>query len=629
MNKTFSSMNLNACLQEALASVNFTTPTDIQEKVIPFLLQTPHAHIHGQAQTGTGKTLAFGLPILERIDKNSKYPQALIVAPTRELALQTHDSLLPFAKACNVRITTIYGGVSIEEQIRTLSRGVQIVIGTPGRINDHIKRRTFDTSKIKTLVLDEADIMLDMGFREEIDIILDRTPESKEIWLFSATVKSGIQDLLSTHMPDAHTFRVSKQNIGTTSIKQFYSIAPSRERTNVITRFIEANPDFYGFIFCQTKILTSEVAEQLSLRGFHVGALHGDLSQSQRTYVIKSFRQRTISILVATDVAARGIDIADLTHVINYSLPEDLESYIHRIGRTGRAGKEGISISFIGKSEVRSIKMLEKKFSVTINPINPPTLADISAKRLEVLATHWGTLTDIPLTHTHTHNQRIEHDIKDKILALTTSYDEESLKLLLVNYVFETHFKDLLSQKETAPQQPSFENQPRGESDVHEIALSVGSDDDITEAMVLDAIIEHAKLAPEDIRKIRVIKRKTFINVPSAASASVIDALHAIKIEGRRLDPKRTYDEENREQRSGSRYGDDRGGSRSSGRGGYGRSDDRGGESRSEGSRGGYGVMQFLDKLNPQGLLNNPKWLIGIVLHERSARFVYFAPVCN
>ncbi len=264
---SFKDLNLSIETQQTLEKLNFTEPTDIQAKAIPLLLSKP-MDFHGQAQTGTGKTLAFGLPLLERIDKSNRFAQALVVAPTRELALQICDSLKPFAQAAQISITTIYGGSSMEEQIRNLKRGVQVVIGTPGRLNDHLRRKTLDIGTIKTLVLDEADIMLDMGFKEEVEDILRHAPKNREIWLFSATVKSGISDLMAEYMHDTQTVKVAKKTADAAMTQQFYCVVPMRQRLPALQRFIESATDFYGFVFCQTKILTSEIAEQLIRAGY-------------------------------------------------------------------------------------------------------------------------------------------------------------------------------------------------------------------------------------------------------------------------------------------------------------------------------------------------------------------------
>lgn len=390
----FLDLGLEPKIQSTLDSLGFTIPTEIQQKAIPLLIKSERIDFHGQAQTGTGKTLAFGIPLLHKIDASKKFTQALIVAPTRELALQICESIKKVAQNSGISIEPVYGGMSMDEQMRLLKRGVHIVVGTPGRLNDHLRRGTLSLAQSHTLVLDEADIMLDMGFRDEVDEILRFTPKDRQIWLFSATVKTGINDLIRQHMKDTVSVRVSKQQIANQSTKQFFCVMPSRSRLQALCRFIESEPDFYGFIFCQTKILTSEVTEKLMQRGYKVGSLHGDMSQSQRNLIIKRFKQNNLKIVVATDVAARGIDIADLTHVVNYSMPEDHESYIHRIGRTGRAGKEGIAITFINKNDVKVIQMIQRKFNVLINPIDVPSMGIIIQSRVKQAETYMAQLQE-------------------------------------------------------------------------------------------------------------------------------------------------------------------------------------------------------------------------------------------
>ncbi|KKR96363.1 MAG: DEAD/DEAH box helicase domain protein [candidate division TM6 bacterium GW2011_GWE2_41_16] len=579
---TFQSMTLlKPAVQETLARLGFTTPTDIQRKAIPYLLATSHAHMHGQAQTGTGKTLAFGLPLVQRIDTSSRKTQALVVAPTRELALQIYEALKPFTDALSISMTAVYGGVSLEDQFRKLSSGQQIVIGTPGRINDHLKRKTLVLDHLKTLVLDEADIMLDMGFREEVEIILNKSNRDKEIWLFSATVKSGISDLMRTHMPDTHTIRVSQKGIGTTTVKQFYCIAPIKERVDALARFIESAPDFYGFIFCQTKLLTSEIAERLSQKGFPVGALHGDLSQPQRNFIVKKFKNRDITIVVATDVAARGIDIADLTHVINFSLPEDLESYVHRIGRTGRAGKEGIAISFIPKSEIRTIRILEKRFSVTIQPILVPSLKDITMQRLNALYKKFNIISEMSADHQYTANTELETLVKENLNNHVSTYSPEILRQLFVSYLFEASFKELLKQSDIAQHAQNNHHSDELDSSICEVSLGVGSEDGLSQEELLQHIIDKG-FNPEDLKKVRVIRRKSFVIVGIDHCARLIELLKFDELKGRRLNPRKEMAREEfdgGDRRGGDRFQRSEGG-RSS-RGGY----SRGGEGR---SGGGY-----------------------------------------
>ena len=278
MTPTFKDLLLAEPIQGVLETLGFTQPTEIQHKAIPLLLEAKKQDFHGQAQTGTGKTLAFGIPLLHRIDASKKNPQALIIAPTRELAVQIKDSLKPFANAMGLKLEAIYGGVSMEGQTQALRRGCHIVVGTPGRVNDHLRRKNLRIEAAQTLVLDEADIMLDMGFREDIEQIMSFAPNNREIWLFSATVKGGITALMRSHMKDTVSVRVSQKQVAGSNTKQYYCMAPGRTRLRVLSRFIESAPEFYGFIFCQTKILTGDIAEKLIRLGYNVGALHGNMS---------------------------------------------------------------------------------------------------------------------------------------------------------------------------------------------------------------------------------------------------------------------------------------------------------------------------------------------------------------
>lgn len=515
---TFKDLNLHPDIQAALDKLGFTQPTEIQKKAIPLLNSATKINFHGQAQTGTGKTLAFGIPLLERIDLTKKIPQALVVAPTRELAVQIYDSLNKIARDLGVTMSVIYGGVSMEEQIRALKRGVQIVVGTPGRLNDHLRRKTLNPENIKTLVLDEADIMLDMGFKEEVDEILNVLPKSREIWLFSATVKSGINDIIKKHMQETVSVRVSPQQVGTAKTKQYYCIVPFRHRMHAVTRFIQSAPDFYGFIFCQTKILTSEVAEELIKRGYNVGALHGDMSQAQRNLVIKKFRNKELTILVATDVAARGIDVADLTHVINYSIPEDLESYVHRIGRTGRAGKEGIAITLISKSELRSISAIERQFGVKISPIDIPSAKDLVESKITEAKNYISILPEeIPA-------------IDKPLEAIISNLSTDALKQLAVNLL---HFKFLSNLD--LEDIPFTHVDAQSQDQIQEISIDKGSEDGVSREDVTQFLLETDAVKHDQIKSIRVLKMRTFVKLAADCTPNLLLALRDKPLKGRRV----------------------------------------------------------------------------------------------
>lgn len=522
---SFKDLNLSLETQQTLEKLNFTEPTDIQAKAIPLLI-SKSMDFHGQAQTGTGKTLAFGLPLLERIDKTNRFSQALVVAPTRELALQICDSLRPFAQAAHISITTIYGGSSMEEQVRNLKRGVQVVIGTPGRLNDHLRRKTLDISTIKTLVLDEADIMLDMGFKDEVEEILRHAPKNREIWLFSATVKSGISDLMAEYMHDTQTVKVAKKSSDAITTQQFYCVVPMRQRLAALQRFIESATDFYGFVFCQTKILTGEIAEQLIRAGYNVGALHGDLSQAQRNLVIKRFKSKEISIVIATDVAARGIDIANLTYVVNYSLPEDLESYVHRIGRTGRAGKTGTAITFINRSESRAISIIQKKFNFTISPIDVPSKEQIVASRLKIAQEYLAQVSESHIQH------------HEELKSLVAQLSAEELRDIIEKMVYDKFIKTIDQEENisfsSTPRDNNFESGSGNSHGLQEFCLGVGIDDGVTREDVVEYLTATQLITADQIAKIRIIKRKTFVEVPAATAQPLVNALANTSLAGRK-----------------------------------------------------------------------------------------------
>ncbi|MFA6065561.1 MAG: DEAD/DEAH box helicase [Candidatus Babeliaceae bacterium] len=577
MKITFKDFNMMPEIYQVIEKLGFTEPTEIQSKAIPALLAADKVDIHGQAQTGTGKTLAFGLPLLHRIERANRSTQALIVAPTRELALQICDSMRPFAQALGLVVEPVYGGMSMEEQIRALKRGVHIVIGTPGRLNDHLRRKTLSLKDIKTLVLDEADIMLDMGFKDEIDEIMQYAPTTREIWLFSATVKAGISTLMNAHMKNPISVRVSKTNVGTPTTKQYFCVLPMKQRLNALCRFIECSSEFYAFIFCQTKILTSEIAEQLARRGYNVGALHGDMSQAQRNLVIKKFKNKEITILVATDVAARGIDIANLSHVVNFSLPEDHESYVHRVGRTGRAGKEGIAITFVGKSETRFIQMIQRKFNIQISPLEVPSRDAIIKGRVAQAAQYL----------VHINEQSVTNAPHAAIKDMLDSYSEAELRTALMYILHEKFLSSILKEEEISFS-PARATSSEFEKTVQECVLSVGADDGLTSTEITQYLTETGLITEELIQKIRIIKRRTFVEVPVGCASALLDALRNTSLAGRNTRFAFVEEDENQQQRRNSGGGDFNNRRRSSGGsnnrryGGYSETRNSGGYERSD-----------------------------------------------
>jgi ATP-dependent RNA helicase DeaD len=377
----FEALGLNAQLVQAITDLGFENPTPIQEKAIPVLLSGTTDFV-GLAQTGTGKTAAFGFPLLQLIQVDQKHPQALIVCPTRELCLQITNDLESFKKhSKGIYTEAVYGGTSITMQIRNLKKGVQIVIATPGRLIDLIERKAIDLQKVKYVVLDEADEMLNMGFREDIDFVLKNTINRESTWLFSATMPPEVRAISKNYMDNPKEVTVGKKNTANVNIDHQFYVAAAHHRYETLKRLVDFNPGMYGIIFTRTKADAQEIAERLVKEGYDIEALHGDLTQQQRDKVMGRFRQKSIQLLIATDVAARGIDVEGITHVINFELPDDIEVYTHRSGRTARAGKTGICISICHSRETFKIKQLERITNAQFHKLDIPTGKDVCRKQ--------------------------------------------------------------------------------------------------------------------------------------------------------------------------------------------------------------------------------------------------------
>lgn len=379
---TFKELGLKQEVLDAVASLGFVEPSPIQQEAIPQLLETERDLV-GLAQTGTGKTAAFGLPMVNQVNFNSKTTQGLVICPTRELCIQISKDFQSFSRNFRgANIVPVYGGASVETQIRQLNRGAQIVVATPGRLMDMIKRKRVDLSKVQYVALDEADEMLNMGFKEDIDAILDNTPYEKQTWLFSATMPREVVRIAKNYMEDPIEITVGTKNAASKNIEHHFYKVNDRDRFHGLKRIIDFEPNIYGVIFCRTRRETSEVADKLMKSNYSAEPLHGDLSQAQRDRVMKAFRNKDIQLLVATDVAARGIDVDDITHVINYNLPDEIESYTHRSGRTARAGKKGTSILLLNNREVNKLRFVEKIINSKIEQKKFPTGKDICERQL-------------------------------------------------------------------------------------------------------------------------------------------------------------------------------------------------------------------------------------------------------
>lgn len=383
---TFDHLGIREDILKAIKELGFETPMPIQEMVIPHLLEKD-GDVVGLAQTGTGKTAAFGLPVLQRIDYSKEIPQALIIAPTRELCLQIAGDLADFAKYIdNLRILPVYGGSSIESQIRSLKKGVQVIVATPGRLIDLIKRSVVNLSDIHTVILDEADEMLNMGFLDDINEILSYVPSERKMLMFSATMPKEIAGIAKQFMNNPVEFVAGTRNEGAKNVKHIYYLVKAQDKYLALKRIADNNPNIYGIIFCRTRKETQEIADKLIADGYNADCLHGDLSQAQRDFAMKKFRDHNTRLLVATDVAARGLDVDDLTHVVNFGLPDDVAVYTHRSGRTGRANKTGVSIAILHSREKGKLKIIEKKIGKTFELKQVPTPEHIIEKQLYNLA---------------------------------------------------------------------------------------------------------------------------------------------------------------------------------------------------------------------------------------------------
>ena len=381
----FEKFGINEDIVKSISELGFEKLTPIQEQSIPVLLSGNRDFI-GLAQTGTGKTFAFGLPLLQLLDFNSKKTQALVLAPTRELCVQIANDIEHYAKYMqDVKIVAVYGGASIDGQITKIKKGVQIVVATPGRLNDLIRRGKINITEIGYVVLDEADEMLNMGFQEDIDSILENTPKEKQTWLFAATMPDEIHHITRKYMKNPFELTVGKKNTAAENIEHIYYVVHERDRYTALKRVVDANPDIFAIVFCRTKNETQEIAEKLIKDGYNADSLHGDLSQAQRDKVMKHYRERSLQLLVATDVAARGIDVNDITHVINYQLPDETEIYTHRSGRTARAGKYGISISIINTKDIYKIRQIERLLNTKFTYAKVPGGVEVCEQQLIAL----------------------------------------------------------------------------------------------------------------------------------------------------------------------------------------------------------------------------------------------------
>lgn len=384
---TFNDLNLSEPLQRAICELGYVSPSPIQAEALPILLGEPTDFL-GLAATGTGKTAAFSIPLLERIDAKVKNVQGLILCPTRELANQVAGQINLLGKHKAIKAAAIYGGASFGDQVHGLKHGSQIVVGTPGRVIDHIERGTLKLGALHTFILDEADEMISMGFKDELEQILESVPkDNTNTWLFSATMGREVRGIADTYLQKPQKVQINKTEILSSNVEQFFYVTQESNKAEILCKLIDAAEDFYGLIFCQTKLLVSELAQYLSQKGYRVDCLHGDIEQKNRERVMQAFRDKKVKMLICTDVAARGLDVKDVTHVVNYSVPRELDSYVHRIGRTARSGKAGIAMSLITPSQRRIVERIEFMTKSRMKPGRIPSSRDIGIKKVSALLT--------------------------------------------------------------------------------------------------------------------------------------------------------------------------------------------------------------------------------------------------
>ena len=518
----FEQLGLDEPILRAITDMGFETPSEIQQKAIPTLLEDDTDMV-ALAQTGTGKTAAFGFPLLQLIDTDSKLTQGLILSPTRELCLQIASELKNYAKYLpKVNVVAVYGGASIEEQARNLKKGAQIIVATPGRMQDMIRRNFVDISHINHCVLDEADEMLNMGFYEDITAILSHTPKEKSTWLFSATMPNEVARIARQFMRKPIEITVGTRNQASSTVQHEYYVVNGRHRYQALKRLADANPDIFSVVFCRTKKDTQAVAEKLIEDGYNAAALHGDLSQNQRDLVMKSFRARQIQMLVATDVAARGIDVDDITHVIHYQLPDEIETYNHRSGRTGRAGKSGISMVLVPKSELRKIKEIEKIIKQPFEQKALPTGIEICEIQLYHLA---NSLKNVEV------NPAID-DYLPAIYKELQHIDREELikKIFAVEF---TRFFNYYKNAEVLSEEDAKESRKGGDSGEVRYFINIGERDGYDWKTLKDFLKATLNLGRDDVFKVDVKNSFSFFNTEADQVDLVMSTFADFRMDGR------------------------------------------------------------------------------------------------
>jgi ATP-dependent RNA helicase DeaD len=545
---TFKDLGLEERLLKATDALGFVQPTAIQEKAIPVLLSGTKDLI-GLAQTGTGKTAAFGLPLLQLIDADKKYPQALVVCPTRELCMQIVNEVEQFKKfSPGMHVVAVYGGTSIGEQIRTIRKGVQIVVATPGRLIDLIERKAINLEQIQYVVLDEADEMLNMGFQDDIEFILKNTPKRESTWLFSATMPPEIRKVSKRYMKDPVEVTVGKVNTGNKNIDHQYYVVSGRHRYEALKRLIDFHPGIYGIIFTRTKADAQEIADKLSREGYDIDALHGDLSQAQRDKVMGEFRDKTLQLLIATDVAARGIDVQGITHVINYELPDDIEVYTHRSGRTGRAGKTGVCMSIVSSRDISRIRQIQNIVLTPFHKLELPSGKEVCRKQffyfmdklLETDISHGAYETYVPML-TEKFADVSKEDVLKKVVATEfdrfLKYYENAEDLNVREERRSRNDREPQAQKgkwmDTAGR--AFGGNSAGSGQTTRLFVNLGTKDGFYKASFLQFILDMSDLKKDVLGRIDMKEMNSWIEIDKRAAKQMIAAIDGKKYKGRRI----------------------------------------------------------------------------------------------
>jgi len=522
----FIDTGLNKDVLQAIEEMGFEEPTPIQSKTIPELLENGNDLV-ALAQTGTGKTGAFGLPVIQLVDISNTDVQALVMCPTRELCLQITRDIEAFSKyTSGLHVTPVYGGSDIRTQIKALKRGSHIVVGTPGRLNDLINRNVLKLGNLKWLILDEADEMLNMGFKDDLETILEQTPKSRQTLLFSATMPDSIARIAKRYMNDPVELRVGTKNSGADNVKHEFYMVHANDRYKALKRIVDVNPNVYGIVFCRTRQETKDIADKLIADGYNADAIHGDLTQAQRDIVMHRFRTKHLQLLVATDVAARGIDVNDLTHVINYNLPDDAEIYVHRSGRTGRAGKSGICVSIVHTREIRKIKEIEKFLKKPLERKFVPKAEEIAQKQLF----HFVDKVEKVDISEDGINQFLP-SIYSKLAWL----DREELIKRFVALEFERfaeYYKD-------APDINIYKDEPthfrKNQNQFSRLFINLGKEDKLTSKDLIGLINKKVRARNIEIGKIELLKNFSFFEVDADYERDVIKGLNKTPFNGKRI----------------------------------------------------------------------------------------------